>query len=143
MIFFECSEVPEGFGNDKKTHRQNTALLKADTWLYGKSDYDLRLNHQTCRRIYGLPGDDVCGFFVSQNEKLVLDIRNKITFNHAPNARQFRPALSEKTYMRKAELPRQIFILFCCLVCCCVLSSFKFLNPLHLLLIMTVLEKYT
>lgn len=52
-----------------------------------------------------------------------------IAFNHAPNARQFRSALSEKTYMRKAELPRQIFLLFCCKYCCSVHSSKD--NGLH------------
>ena len=71
----------------------------------------------------------MCGFSVSQNGKLVLGIRNTIAFNHAPNARQFRSALSEKTYMRKAELPRQIFLLFCCKYCCSVHSSKD--NSLH------------
>lgn len=107
----------------KKRTVKKSALIKADTRLCGKSDYDLRLHHQNCHRVCVLPGDDVCGFFVSQNEKLVLGIRNTIAFNHAPNTRQFHSALSEKTYMRKAELPRQIFLLFCCKYCCSIHSS--------------------
>ena len=120
---FDSSVGLEGFCNDKKTHRHKSALIKAYTRLCGKSDYDLRLHHQTFRRICDLPGYDVCGFFVSQKEKLVLGIRNTIAFNHAPNARQSAFVKSEKTYMRIAELPRQIFLLFCCNLCCSVHSS--------------------
>ncbi len=113
-------------GNDRlyflrKQNSQSKLYLKSFLWLYGVSEPSLRHLHRNCCCIYYcLSYVDVSDFFLQIQLKLVL---GKDTYFFTPDRTAIRlQSEANKPYVR-ARLPRQIFLLFCCKLCCSVHSS--------------------